>query len=117
MNNSYFMGFDSEKVLAVERELGDLVTGIKGLRKIKGCSNLELQTYRISFGYQRRKPFKIYLLIYDPEIESIRLVADGGIGRPPENIRQRLFEELGTENYSDDGPNAFKWDNIKLNLE
>ena len=88
-----------EETARMEKKLGDLVKGVKGVRKICGSTDPKLNrfriSYRISFGYQRRHPYKVYLLIYDTEADKVSLCADGAIGSPPENVRQRLFERLG----------------------
>ena len=89
--------FNPELAPQIEANLKSLIYGVKGVRHIRGCSNLELECFKVSFGYQRRKPLKNYLLIFDPEYSNLTLCADGGIGRPPENVRQRLFQRVGRD--------------------
>ena len=102
------MQFEPDRTKEVELKLRDLVWGIKGVGHIRPSNDPELSCYRISFRYQRRKPPKTYLLIYRPEDQRVTLCADGGILRPPENIRERLFGSLGRDNY-EESYGAFHW--------
>ena len=105
------MMFDSSKIRFIEERLRNLVSGAKGVRKIRGCSSNELEIYRISFGYQRKKPLKSYLLIYDSDERTITLCADGGTGLPPNNVRERLMKNLDGKNYREE-PDAYSWVNV-----
>ena len=109
------MAYDPAKTPIVEKHLGELVRGVKGVRNIRGCSDGELECYRISFGYQRRVPLKDYLLIYDPNESILTMCADGGIGRPPQNVRRRLLERLGGEKYKEEAW-AYKWSDISIDI-
>lgn len=107
------MSFEPEKVKEIERNLGDLIRGVKGVRHIRGCSDAELGCYRIFFGYQRREPVKNFLLIYDPLEKMVTLCADGGIGTPPQNVRQRLLQRLGGEGYNE-STWKYNWMGVEL---
>lgn len=107
------MPFEPEKIRDVEKSLGDLVRGTTGVRHIRGCSDPDLGCYRISFGYQRKKPLKDYLLIYDPDERTIVMCADGGIGTPPPNVRQRLLKRFAGKGYNE-SIWAYSWSNIDL---
>jgi len=109
----FFMPLEQDRVEEVELKLRDLVWGIKGVRHIRPCSKWGLGSYKISFGYQRKEPLRNYLLIYDPDVETVTLVADGGIFRPPGNVRQRLFDSLGRENY-EESYKAFHWTGLTI---
>ncbi|MBT5740129.1 hypothetical protein HOI26_03440 [Candidatus Woesearchaeota archaeon] len=109
------MKYDQSKEELVERHLGELVNGLKGVRKIRGCSHPGFGSYKISFGYQRKQPFKIHLLIYNPGDQRLTLVADGGINIPPLNIRQHLIDTFGVRKYiANKNRRAYHWENIGL---
>ncbi len=107
------MSFDVNLAGRVEEYFRCTIEDLKGVRQITACSRADLEVYRISFGYQRRKPLKNYLLMYDPQTKIITGCADGGFGYPPPNIRKRLLERLGGEGYEEQA-GAYCWNNIDL---
>ena len=112
------MKFEIDKVNEIERSLDDLVRGVKGVRHIRGCSDIESECYKISFGYQRRDPLKDYLLIYDPKDQKLTLCADGGVGIPPQDVRKRLLDRLGGEGYGRSffgSIGSYFWEKMNIN--